>query len=481
MFEKYTETARRVIFFGRYEASQVGSAYIEPEHLLLGVLREDKVLLNRFLRSRAALESLRREIEGRLTVRASTSTSPDLPLSESGKRVLAFAAEEAERLVHKHIGTEHLLLGLLREEKSIAAVILRGRGLRLTSIREELGRTPSEESAKGRPASGSVLSELGRDLTQSVLDGQLGVPVNRDHEIKCVIQTLCRCTNNNPVLIGEIDASTISVVEGLARRIADGNVPSFLEDKKIVALDISRLEAYSGGGAPFKERIKALINELNEVHNVLLFIEEFSSLCATVSGDGWLDVAGLLSPPLLAGNMRCIAATTPSGYSSVIRKHGELAACFQQVRVTPLDDTECISVLVSLKDRFEHFHRVTFEADVITAVMAYAKREASERSLLVKAVDLLDAVGAHTQVRRENLPEEVREVQKRIRFIVHRMETSIANHEFEKARFYSDEERKERESLRRLKEQHHIDETMSVVTITEMDVAEVAGLGLGAA
>ena len=208
MFERYTETARRVIFFARYEASQFGSAYIESEHLLLGLLREDKALANRFLHSHAAVESIRKEIEGRSDVRSATSTSVDLPLSHISKRVLAYAAEEGERLSHKHIGTEHLLLGLLREEKCLAAEILNGRGLNLSKIREELVREPHQQSQSlpGRLKATSLLSEFGRDLTQAAMEGKSHQLVDRDNELKRVVQILCRCTNNNPVLIGEPDA-----------------------------------------------------------------------------------------------------------------------------------------------------------------------------------------------------------------------------------------------------------------------------------
>src|ERR1700728_3457910 len=234
MFERYTEKARRVIFFARYEASQFGSPYIETEHLLLGLLREDKQLTNRFLRSHASV-AIRKQIEAHTTIREKVSTSVDLPLSNECKRVLAYAAEEAERLGHKHIGTQHLLLGLLREEKCFAAEILQERGLKLAAIREELARVTQEKApTQARQRESSLPAECSRALTQSAMDSQLDPLVGRDGELERVIQILCRRTKNNPVLIGEPGVGKTAIVEGLAQRIADGEVPSFLADKRVL-------------------------------------------------------------------------------------------------------------------------------------------------------------------------------------------------------------------------------------------------------
>ena len=216
MFERYTEKARRVIFFARYEASQFGSPFIETEHLLLGLLREDKALTNRFLRSHASIESIRKQIEGRTPIREKVSTSVDLPLSQECKRVLAYAAEEAERLAHKHIGTEHLLLGLLREDKSFAAEILHERGLRLSTLREELSRVQNDKTAAARPKETSLLGEFSRDLTQSAMENQLDPLVGREGELERVVQILCRRTKNNPVLIGEPGVGKTAIEIGRA-------------------------------------------------------------------------------------------------------------------------------------------------------------------------------------------------------------------------------------------------------------------------
>src|SRR5947209_19599762 len=231
VFERYTEKARRVIFFARYEASQYGSPYIETEHLLLGLMREDKALANRFLRQQGSIESIRKEIEARITIRERISTSVEVPLSAECKRILNMAGEEAERLGVKHVGTEHLLLGILREEKCFGAEILMERGLRLSTLREELARTSGEKTTTARPKETSLLAEFSRDLTQAASEGSLDPLVGREGEVERVIQILCRRTKNNPVLIGEPGVGKTAIVEGLAQRISDGDVPPFLADK----------------------------------------------------------------------------------------------------------------------------------------------------------------------------------------------------------------------------------------------------------
>src|SRR5438132_575779 len=459
MFERYTEKARRVIFFARYEASQFGSPYIETEHLLLGLLREDKQLANRFLRSHAAVDSIRKQIEGHTTVREKVSTSVDLPLSHECKRVLAYGAEEAERLSHKHIGTEHLLLGLLREEKSFAAEILHERGLRLSQVREEIQRSSSEKVASNRPKESSLLAEFSRDLTQAAMDGALDPLIGRDYELERVVQILCRRTKNNPVLIGEPGVGKTAIVEGLAQRIADGDVPSFLSDKRILALDLSLIVAGTKYRGQFEERLKTIMKELMENQNAIIFIDELLTLVGAGSDEGTLDATNNLKPALSRGEIQCIGATTPAEYRKSIEKDRSLERRFQAVKVPPPNEQDAIRILFGIKERYEKFHAVAYTDESIENAVYTSTRFIPDRFLPDKAIDLIDEAGARVKLRQTTLPGEVADIQKRIKFIVHRMENAIANHEFEKARFYSDEERKERENLRQLREKYNLDDT----------------------
>ncbi len=485
MFERYTEKARRVIFFARYEASQFGSPYIETEHLLLGLLREDKALTNRFLRSHASVESIRKQVEGHTTIREKVSTSVDLPLSNECKRVLAYAAEEAERLSHKHIGTEHLLLGLLREEKCFAAEILTERGLRLPAIREELQRTTQEKApaaaqagkAGTRPEQ-SMLAEFSRDLTQSAIDQQLDPLVGRDTEVDRVIQILCRRTKNNPVLIGEPGVGKTAIVEGLAQKIADGEVPSFLADKRVLALDLSLIVAGTKYRGQFEERLKTIMKELMENQNSIVFIDELHTLVGAGSAEGSLDAANILKPALSRGEIQCIGATTPAEYRKSIEKDRSLERRFQAVKVPPPNEEDAIKIMIGIKDKYEKFHAVSYTDEAITFSVTHSARYIPDRFLPDKAIDLIDEAGARVKLRQTSLPEELTEVQKRIKFIVHRMENAIANHEFEKARFYSDEERKERENLRALRDKYHLDDSSAGI-VTREDIEDVVSRWTG--
>jgi ATP-dependent Clp protease ATP-binding subunit ClpC len=478
VFERYTEKARRVIFFARYEASQYGSPYIETEHLLLGLMREDKALANRFLRSHGSIESIRKEIEQRITIRERISTSVEVPLSQESKRILNFATEEAERLGHRHVGTEHLLLGILREEKCFGAEILQERGLRLTTLREELARSAGEKTPAARPKETSLLAEFSRDLTQAALEGQLDPLVGRERELERVIQILCRRTKNNPVLIGEPGVGKTAIVEGLAQRISDSDVPPFLADKRILSLDLSLIVAGTKYRGQFEERLKTIMKELMESQNSIVFIDELHTLVGAGSAEGSLDAANILKPALSRGEIQCIGATTPGEYRKSVEKDRSLERRFQAVKVGAPSEDEAILVLEGVRERYEKFHAVSYTDEAIRYAVYLSSRYIPDRFLPDKAIDLVDEAGARVKLRQAALPEEVAEVQKRVKFITHRMETAIANHEFEKARFYSEEERKEKENLRVVREKLKLDDSNTGI-VTREDIEEVVARWTG--
>src|SRR5213594_1837550 len=459
MFERYTERARRVIFFARYEASQFGSTTIETEHLLLGLIREDKNLTNRFLRNHSSIESIRKEIEGRTTIREKVSTSIDLPLSNECKRILAYAAEEAERLNHRHIGTEHLLLGILREEKCVAAEILHERGLRLNAIREELARSVVDRQTLIKPKETPLLSEFSRDLTQAAMDGVLDPLVGRDAEIDRVVQILCRRTKNNPVLIGEPGVGKTAIVEGLAQKIVEGEVPSYLADKRILALDLSLIVAGTKYRGQFEERLKTIMKELIDNPNAIVFIDELHTLVGAGSAEGSLDAANILKPALSRGEVQCIGATTPAEYRKYIEKDRSLERRFQAVKVPPPTEKEAIQILNGIKDRYEKFHMVTYNPGAMDTAVYQANRYIPDRFLPDKAIDLIDEAGARVKLRQDSLPKEMTEIQKKIKVIVAHMESAISNHEFEKAEIYRNEERLALENLRSVKEKFNLDDS----------------------
>src|SRR6201990_1781390 len=479
MFERYTEKARRVIFFARYEASQFGAPAIEPEHLLLGLMREDKTLTGRFFpRAQVSIESIRKEIEGRTLLREKISTSVELPLAPETKRVLAYAHEESDRLQHRHIGTEHLLLGLLREDRSMAAEILYERGLRLNAVRDEIARQSGADSRSSQKKDTPHLVEFSRDLTDDASNDKLDPLVGREAEIERVVQILCVRTKSNPVLIGEPGVGKTAIVEGLAQRIVRGDVPSFLENKRILSLDLSLIVAGTKYRGQFEERLKQIMRELVENPQYIVFIDELHTLVGAGSAEGSLDAANILKPALSRGEIQCIGATTPAEFRKSIEKDRSLERRFQAVKVPPPNEEDAIKIIMGIRERYEKFHAVSYTDDAIHFSVSHSNRYIPDRFLPDKAIDLIDEAGACVKLRQTSLPEEITEVQKRIKFIVHRMENAIANHEFEKARFYSDEERKERENLRALREKYHLDESSTGVVGRE-DIEDVVSRWTG--
>jgi ATP-dependent Clp protease ATP-binding subunit ClpC len=405
MFERYTERARRVLFFARYEASQLGSVSIETEHLLLGLIREGKGLTSRiFQRTEVHLDGVRREIEGRTVLREKVSTSVEIPFSGETKRVLQYAAEEADRLMHNYVGTEHLLLGILREERSLAAAILMEKGMRLSTVREDVVQLLNEKTTVARPKDTPLLAEFSRDLTEAAAKNLLDPLVGRAEEVERVQQVLCRRTKNNAVLIGEPGVGKTAIVEGLAQRIVAGDVPPMLADKRILALDISLVVAGTKYRGQFEERLKAIMKELAENTNVIVFIDELHTLVGAGSAEGSLDAANILKPALSRGEIRCIGATTPAEYRKYIEKDRSLERRFQAVRVEAPDERQTIDVLMGVRDRYEAFHDVSYTREAIEAAVYQSSRYITDRFLPDKAIDLLDEAGARAKLRASGEP-----------------------------------------------------------------------------
>jgi ATP-dependent Clp protease ATP-binding subunit ClpC len=464
MFERYTEKARRVIFFARYEASQFGCPYIETEHLLLGILREDKALSRRLLPGMSH-ESIRSKVESLTTKGEKVSTSVDLPLSNECKCVLAYAAEEAERLGHKHIGTEHLLLGLLREEKSLAAQLLGESGLRLESARETIKK--SDPVASGERVDSTLGSSI-VSLTQRAQDGDLRPFVDREKEMESLFLVLGRSSKNNAVLVGEPGVGKRSIAEGLAQRMATGGVPAFLSEKSLFEVDIARLAARRGSNEGF---LKQLAQSLPQATKSVLLMEDLAGILAAGHSVLVTDVIEIVKPLLLGGSIQCVAIATPELWEKALTNYSWLDRCFRRIDVEPMSQAATMEVLLSAKERYEKFHVVVYTADALQYAVLYSSIHIKDRHLPDKALDLLDEAAAYVNTR-WRLPEEVVELRKRIRFIIERMQNSIANHEFEKARFYSDEERKERAQLQELLKKHNLTEG-SAIGVTRSDIEEV--------
>jgi ATP-dependent Clp protease ATP-binding subunit ClpC len=302
--------------------------------------------------------------------------------------------------------------------------------------------------------------------------------IGRDSEVERVIQILCRRTKNNPVLIGEPGVGKTAIVEGLAQRIADGEVPSFLAEKRVLALDLSLIVAGTKYRGQFEERLKTIMKELMENQNCIIFIDELHTLVGAGSAEGSLDAANILKPALSRGEIQCIGATTPAEYRKSIEKDRSLERRFQAVKVPPPNEEDAEKIIMGIKERYEKFHAVSYTDEAIHYSVSHSNRYIPDRFLPDKAIDLIDEAGARVKLRQTSLPEELTEVQKRIKFIVNRMENAIANHEFEKARFYSDEERKERENLRALREKYHLDDSSAGI-VTREDIEDVVSRWTG--
>jgi ATP-dependent Clp protease ATP-binding subunit ClpC len=460
MFERFTETARKVVFIAKNEAHQFGSENVESEHLLLGILRTEYPLALRLLKRPEKIASIRQQIETQFPPRAKVSTPADLPLSHQCKRVLAYGAEEAERLNHKQIAAEHLLLGLLREEASVASKILVKAGLSAAQLRQEAIRLSTISTPATTTAVTSSLTERSRNLTAAARNAALSPLIGRERELERMIQILSRRSRNNPVLIGEPGVGKNTIVHGLAQRIADGVVPAVLAERPILAIDASSLISSDGGG------------ELTDITKeaTILYIQGLFDLAGKTTGWGVLEAMHVLVPHLAHGTVQCIATGTPFGFRQTMEKAETLASHFEVVGVLPPTEEEAIEMVWGVKEQYEKFHDVVITKEAIEAAVAASRWFLRHSYLPERAIDLIDEAGARVRLRSEGDPRDIVEIRKRIRLITRQMENAIANHEFQKARVYSDEEQKERQNLQRLSEELKQDPARA--TITPVDIVE---------
>ncbi|MEJ7860774.1 MAG: ATP-dependent Clp protease ATP-binding subunit [Pyrinomonadaceae bacterium] len=404
MFERYTKKARQVVFFARYEALQYGSKVIAPEHILLGLMREDKNIFVRFFsfRNNLTTEIVRREVEDRIVLRERISQSAELNLAPEAKRILAFASDESAQLNNRHIGPEHLLLGLLRETRSIAAEILAQYGLQIQSVREEIIRQTGPanlRSVNKEKSDTPYLDEFTRDLTTEAAGGKLDPLIGRESEIERVVEILCRRTKNNPVLIGESGVGKTAIVEGLAQKIVERRIPSFLENKRILSLDLSLIVAGTKYRGQFEERLKQIMRELRENDQYIIFIDELHTLVGAGSAEGTLDAANILKPALSRGEIQCVGATTPGEFRKSIEKDRSLERRFQAVKVVPPNEEEALRIVEGLAEKYEAFHQIRYSKEALEAAVYQTSRYIPERFLPDKAIDVLDEAGARAKLR----------------------------------------------------------------------------------
>jgi ATP-dependent Clp protease ATP-binding subunit ClpC len=473
MFEKYNEKARRALFFARYEASKLGSRVIESEHILLGVLREgEEIIKEIFSRFNVKPEQIRREVEGDRPFVDRISSSAELPLSEESKKILAYAAHEAESMLHQYVGTEHLLIGILRVESSTAARILTARGLNVYGVREETISILKEREADKQKKELPFLAEYSRDLTAMAHSAQFDPLIGREKETERIIQILSRRTKNNPILLGEPGVGKTAIVEGLAQRIVDGNVPLFIANKRILSLDLSLIVAGTKYRGQFEERLKGIIKELKENTDIIIFIDEIHSLIGAGSAEGSLDAANILKPALSRGEISCIGATTIREYRRYIEKDRSLLRRFQAINVAPPNELETLQILEGVKERYESFHKVKYSDTAIRSAVYQSNRYITDRFFPDKAIDILDEAGAKVKLRRVADTQNLRRLESEIRSIVKEMKKAISDKDFEKAVFLREREIELKEEVERFKQEREaVGEEM--MEVTKKDVEEI--------
>jgi ATP-dependent Clp protease ATP-binding subunit ClpC len=428
------------------EAQRFNHEYIGTEHILLGLVKEGSGVAANVLKNLDVdLRKIRLEVEKLVQSGPEMVTMGKLPQTPRAKKVIEYAIEEARNLNHNYVGTEHLLLGLLREEEGVAAQVLRNLGLKLEDVREEvlnlLGHNldPSGEGSERAPSGKQsksktpALDSFGRDLTELARQGKLDPVIGRTNEIERVIQVLSRRTKNNPVLLGEAGVGKTAIVEGLAQMIIDGNVPELLRDRRIVVLDLAMMVAGTKYRGQFEERIKAVMNEVRRAKNTILFIDELHTLVGAGGAEGAIDASNVLKPALARGEIQCVGATTLDEYRKYIEKDGALERRFQQIIVNPPSKNETVEILKGLRDRYEAHHRVQITDPALAEATELSDRYITNRCLPDKAIDVIDEAGARVRLRSMTRPPDLKEIDEQIERLNQEKEAAVAEQDFEKA------------------------------------------------
>ncbi len=456
MFERFTDRARKVMALANQEAQRFNHEYIGTEHILLGLVKEGSGVGANVLKNLDVdIKKLRLEVEKLVKSGPDMVTMGKLPHTPRAKKVIEFAIEEARSLNHNYIGTEHLLLGLLRETEGVAAQVLMNLGLKLEDVRQEVlnllgagvdNSMPSLDmkmdpsmggAGKAGPAGQKsrtpALDSFGRDLTQLAAEGELDPVIGRKIEIERLVQILCRRTKNNPVLIGEAGVGKTAIVEGLAQRIHDKQVPEILREKRIVSLDLALMVAGTKYRGQFEERIKAVINEVKRAKNVVLFVDELHTLVGAGGAEGAIDASNVLKPALSRGEVQCIGATTFDEYRKYIEKDAALERRFQTIVVESPSKEEALEILKGLRDRYESHHKVTFSNEALYQAVELSSRYITGRCLPDKAIDVIDEAGACVRLKNMTAPPNLAEIENEIEKIQLEKDEAVKTADYEKA------------------------------------------------